>query len=54
MIMGCNSNEGAGFGTFNASGLSPLQYQIGLAAIVCPVVKEVQYVKAAVRLDGLD
>ncbi|KAK0390502.1 hypothetical protein NLU13_0006 [Sarocladium strictum] len=41
MITGSNTNEGAGFGTFNASGLSPGQYQTGLNAITCPVAREV-------------
>ncbi|KAH6646040.1 Alpha/Beta hydrolase protein [Truncatella angustata] len=41
-IFGSNANEGAGFGTFNASGLSPSQVAIGLSQITCPVVKEVR------------
>ncbi|KAI1873926.1 uncharacterized protein JN550_003195 [Neoarthrinium moseri] len=41
-IMGSNANEGAGFGTFNASGMSEAQFQIGLSAITCPVVKEIK------------
>ncbi|KAH8688339.1 Alpha/Beta hydrolase protein [Ilyonectria robusta] len=41
-IMGVNANEGAGFGTYSESGMTPGQWQIGLAAIVCPVSKEIQ------------
>ena len=40
--MGNNANEGAGFGTFNASGESETQFNIGLSAIVCPVSAEVE------------
>ncbi|KAK6224053.1 hypothetical protein LQW54_000200 [Pestalotiopsis sp. IQ-011] len=40
-IMGNNANEGAGFGTFNASGESEAQFQIGLSQIVCPVSAEI-------------
>ncbi|KAL4916783.1 carboxylesterase [Aspergillus aurantiobrunneus] len=42
MIMGSNANEGASFGTFNASGQSAENYKIGLAAITCPVAGEVK------------
>ncbi|KAF4451650.1 hypothetical protein F53441_5329 [Fusarium austroafricanum] len=41
-IFGNNANEGAGFGTYNASGLSPSQTAIGLQAITCPVAAEVR------------
>ncbi|ETS75499.1 hypothetical protein PFICI_12443 [Pestalotiopsis fici W106-1] len=41
-IMGNNANEGAGFGTFNASGESETQFNIGLSAIVCPVSAEIK------------
>lgn len=39
--MGVNANEGAGFGTFNPTGVTATQWAIGLNAIVCPVVKEI-------------
>lgn len=42
--MGNNANEGAGFGTFNASGESEAQFQIGLSQIVCPVSAEIMSV----------
>ncbi|KAL4957589.1 Alpha/Beta hydrolase protein [Aspergillus filifer] len=42
MITGNNANEGASFGTFNASGESPENYQAGLSAITCPVASEVE------------
>ncbi|KAK7420440.1 hypothetical protein QQZ08_010427 [Neonectria magnoliae] len=41
-IMGANANEGAGFGTFSESGMTPGQFEIGLGAIVCPVSAEIQ------------
>ncbi|KAH6889353.1 Alpha/Beta hydrolase protein [Thelonectria olida] len=40
-IMGVNANEGAGFGTYNPTGVTETQWNIGLNAIVCPVVKEI-------------
>ncbi|RDW76898.1 Carboxylic ester hydrolase [Aspergillus mulundensis] len=42
MITGNNANEGASFGTFNASGESRENYEIGLSAITCPVASEVR------------
>ncbi|KAL4940304.1 Alpha/Beta hydrolase protein [Aspergillus oleicola] len=42
MITGNNANEGASFGTFNASGESTENYQAGLSAITCPVASEVR------------
>ncbi|KAL4933180.1 Alpha/Beta hydrolase protein [Aspergillus undulatus] len=42
MITGSNENEGASFGTFNASGESPENYQAGLNTITCPVACEVR------------
>ncbi|KAI6771474.1 hypothetical protein HG531_009099 [Fusarium graminearum] len=41
-IFGNNANEGAGFGTYNKSGVSASQLAIGRAAIVCPVAAEVE------------
>lgn len=41
MIMGSNTNEGAGFGNFSADGMTPGQYEAGLSAITCPVAREV-------------
>ncbi|KAI0127035.1 Alpha/Beta hydrolase protein [Xylariales sp. AK1849] len=41
-IMGNNANEGAGFGTFNATGESEAQFDIGLSLIVCPVSTEIR------------
>jgi hypothetical protein len=40
--MGNNANEGAGFGAYNASGVSPSQVAIGLQAITCPVATEIR------------
>ncbi|KAK8082796.1 Acetylcholinesterase [Apiospora saccharicola] len=40
LITGSNANEGAGFGAFNESGLSPGQYENGFATIGCPVSAE--------------
>ncbi|KAH7163387.1 Alpha/Beta hydrolase protein [Dactylonectria estremocensis] len=41
-IMGVNANEGAGFGTYSESGMTPGQWETGLAAIVCPVSTEIR------------
>ncbi|KAK7924415.1 hypothetical protein PG985_006469 [Apiospora marii] len=42
LITGSNANEGAAFGAFNESGLSPGQYENGFAVIGCPVSAEAQ------------
>ncbi|KAI1362168.1 Alpha/Beta hydrolase protein [Xylaria arbuscula] len=42
LLTGSNTNEGAGFGTFDPEGLSPGQYELGLAAITCPVSSEAE------------
>lgn len=42
MITGSNTNEGAGFGTFDINGMTPGQYETGLNAITCPVAREVR------------
>lgn len=40
LITGSNAKEGAAFGAFNESGLSPSQYENGFAVIGCPVSAE--------------
>ncbi|KAH8178474.1 carboxylesterase family protein [Sarocladium implicatum] len=40
LITGSNTNEGAGFGNFSISGMTPGQYEAGLNAITCPVARE--------------
>ncbi|KAI1340059.1 Alpha/Beta hydrolase protein [Xylariaceae sp. FL0016] len=42
LLTGTNANEGAGFGTFSPDGLTPGQYELGLAIETCPVSAEVE------------
>ncbi|KAI0968148.1 Alpha/Beta hydrolase protein [Xylaria arbuscula] len=42
LLTGSNTNEGAGFGTFSPDGLTPGQYETGLAAITCPTSTEIE------------
>ncbi|RWA04279.1 hypothetical protein EKO27_g10822 [Xylaria grammica] len=42
LLTGTNTNEGAGFGDFDPNGLTPGQYELGLAIETCPVSAEVE------------